>query len=362
MTTGSYSLGVGTDLERQKSWSGVDNKNADNPYSSDLSRRVNQKATKWERYGAPPYWRYASGQDSYIVNSNGQYLSTDSSQDLKCLAKISDQIRGHSFNAGVFLAELPESIATVVNSTRAVLGAATSVYRGDIAGATRNLGRILGQTEKRHIRRKIDTGDMSGAWLALRYGWQPMLNDIFELMKFIESKNKRRTLVYHSTSSKFDTANVSVVPKMYSLVAHRQATVRYKVTLSEHMSMARTLGLLAPWSVIWEKIPFSFVWDWFMPIGSYLDSLSLFQGFDAQMCKTTYCRAEAQRSASVIYNGPSVRYETGYFSWLRIVTSRRTGPLVVPKPDWKTLDKAFSVGHLQNASALIHQMVRSRPF
>lgn len=367
MTTGTRSLGTPgyTDFYYNKTWAGVDNKASDNPYSSDMYRVSTGKAGKWEWTfnGSTWSWVKSLAADIYLIGDTGEYLHVDSNQDLKCLAKISDSVRGHSFNAGVFMAEMPESLATVVNSTRAVLQAATSLYRGDIAGATRGFGRLLGQTEKKALRRKIDTGDLSGAWLALRYGWDPLLNDVYELMKLIESRNSKRSLVYRASSTKYDVKDISADKPLYTLLARRVATVRYKVTLSEQMSAWRTCGLVRPWSVIWEKIPFSFVWDWFMPVGSYLDSLSLFQGFDAQMCRTTFERSFVERGPYQIWKSPSnVLWRPQYYSALRIVTSRQTGPLVVPKPSFKTLEKAFSLGHLRNASALIHQMVRKRPF
>jgi hypothetical protein len=40
------------------------------------------------------------------------------------------------------------------------------------------------------------------------------------------------------------------------------------------MTAQRQLGLLDPATVLWEIIPYSFVVDWFLPIGSYLDNLN----------------------------------------------------------------------------------------
>jgi hypothetical protein len=40
------------------------------------------------------------------------------------------------------------------------------------------------------------------------------------------------------------------------------------------MGVARQLGLLDPLSVAWELLPWSFVIDWFIPIGAYLDVLN----------------------------------------------------------------------------------------
>jgi hypothetical protein len=48
----------------------------------------------------------------------------------------------------------------------------------------------------------------------------------------------------------------------------------YIYELYEEMSFERNLGLTDPLSVAWELIPYSFVVDWFVPIGTYLDNLN----------------------------------------------------------------------------------------
>jgi hypothetical protein len=43
-----------------------------------------------------------------------------------------------------------------------------------------------------------------------------------------------------------------------------------------------SIGLINPSTVVWELIPFSFVVDWFLPIGNFLHGLSALTGTSTQ--------------------------------------------------------------------------------
>lgn len=51
-------------------------------------------------------------------------------------------------------------------------------------------------------------------------------------------------------------------------------TCRFKINNPDLLLPAK-VGLTNPLSVAWELIPFSFVVDWFLPIGKYLDALDV---------------------------------------------------------------------------------------
>jgi hypothetical protein len=48
------------------------------------------------------------------------------------------------------------------------------------------------------------------------------------------------------------------------------------------------LGLTNPALVGWELVPFSFVVDWFTPIGSWLESLTAFEGYNVVAKSLSY--------------------------------------------------------------------------
>lgn len=189
-----------------------------------------------------------------------------------------------------------------------------------------------------------------------------MLQDLYEAVKAVKGRTSKRQVTFRSTRSQTGRANLSVEPVYYPMWGQQTCTVRYKVIFTESLSKPRELGLLDPASVVWEKLPWSFVFDWFIPIGTYLSDLSFFGAFKNSATKTVFQLTECTLLNISCWknNLPPVGND-----WLanmsyvgkRIVLTRTVGPISVPTPNMKTLEKAFSRTHLENAAALIHQQL-----
>lgn len=342
-----------------KTWSGEDDpikKKRYNAYSmvgSDWYCNIN----RLQRYGIE-YFAAAKSRAGVIS------FDADANLDSSALAAISESIRGHSFNAAIFAAESKESLATVTNTLRAVFTAFKAIKRRDLPSALRAIGRLPGQDSKK-AHRRLEAGDIPGAWLALRYGWVPLLQDIYEAMKAYENRSNgaRGVTVSERKSKKIDYGNVGRASDSVCFRAYTyfRQTIHYRVTFSENLSAARTLGLNNPAAVLWERLPFSFVVDWALPIGQYLDNLGFFSGLQLVYEKTVFSAAVDHivqfQPLSVEYGGVDLSFPTrGEFNERRLDRTRGT-VLSVPFPSHKSLEKTFSIGHIQNASALIAQMV-----
>lgn len=386
MTSGSFSINTPA-LIATKNWGGTDGRTAENSYNSDILRQETEPWQKWERSGG--VWSYTPGFDSYYAVGIGLIApAAYPNQLLKCQTELISRIRGHDFNAGIFLAELPQSLATVGNTTGAVLGALANTLRGDYKNALRCLGRLPGQSVgtnpfihrpnpifgpkgKFHglpetkvtrnsvldFKSRVTSGDISGAWLSLRYGWSPLINDVFEMMRAIEAQNRHRRTTFRCAVSQKGTHNCSADPVNYTIICDDIVTIKKKAVISETLSQARLLGLNNPLSILWEKTPWSFVVDWFVPIGSYLDSLGFFAGTGIYVTTSTFAKSEVDAKGPY-YIGANLRWQSGRIKSKRIVFNRNHGPSTsLPKLSLNQLNKCFSLGHIQNAAALIHQRV-----
>lgn len=136
--------------------------------------------------------------------------------------------------------------------------------------------------------------------------------------------------------------------------------------IQEEESIPKLLGLMDPELVAWELVPFSFVIDWFAPVGSWLEARAfasslkgLFVTTDFQKVhcggfKQAKFRDESLGLTSVMspVSGGDYRY-TG-------ITVQRTvsSSLNVPMPKVKTLAKALSLQHCLNGIALLTSAVR----
>jgi hypothetical protein len=114
----------------------------------------------------------------------------------------------------------------------------------------------------------------------------------------------------------------------------------------ERISVAATLGLLNPENVAWELLPWSFVVDWFIPIGQYLDAraiTSCVNGSYVQSTKTAF--RVTGRSGNANWGG----------DWCEGVDFNRTvsSSPSLPLPSFKGLAKAASWQHCVNSIALL---------
>jgi len=369
MTTGNISRADALPTySYSKVWSGQDD-----PVTKTRENEYTMTLRNW--WGEPTSYKVGingsvvvSGSGATSISGSLSWPGPDGNAVLECLAQISESIRGHSFNAAIFAAESKESLATVTNTLRSVFQAFSAIKRRDLGGALRSLGRLPGQSSKK-ASKSLQAGDIPGAWLSIRYGWQPLLNDIYEVMKAYENRSNgaRGVVVRAHKNLKPVTGDVGNAAnwRNYRAMTVTRSSIRYKVTFKENLSTARTLGLLNPAAVLWEKMPFSFVIDWAIPIGTYLDSLGIFAGLQLEYARTYFYRKDDFIKQTVSWTG-SPQQQPGYidlsfptkgvYTLVHIERTRGTS-LSVPFPSLKSLEKTFSIGHIQNASALIAQLV-----
>lgn len=121
--------------------------------------------------------------------------------------------------------------------------------------------------------------------------------------------------------------------------------------LSREDDLRWSLGLDAPLSTAWEVTPFSFVVDWIVPIGDWLQALNSFKYYDGwQGCYTQYLTEELQFSGAKysVSGGSYSSTCTGHAKYLTINRSITNGlPLLgLPIKDPRSIDhmaKALSL-------------------
>lgn len=366
MTTGTYSKVSANGLSiRQKTWSGLNGRQTENPYTSDQKTVQKSKCRYWTvtwYAGAEVARTRTPSADFAYLDSNLPLLPPPANLDLEALSKLTTSIRGHNFNLAVFGAELGQTLTLLRNSSSAILVCIAHIRMGDWAQALKALRLTPGQQTLRKFRQKVESKDVSGALLAIRYGWQPLLQDLYEAMKAFEGRTKERGLVFHAARSFTQSAEMGINPTSYPVPGQQTVSIKYKVILTEKLSTARNLGLLDPASVLWERTPWSFVVDWFIPIGTYLETLSFFGALDAKSVKTVFQESTVSLTNVSMWKDNRPPYGNDWLEGMsfvgrRVAVTRTVGPISVPKPDFKSLAKAFSLTHIENAIALLHQQM-----
>jgi len=291
----------------------------------------------------------------------------DANDDLALLGRLADKIRGHDFSASISLADVDKTAQMVQGSLKSLVKAVTCLRKKDLSGLLRALPNMLGAAERRGAQRALSLGDISQAWLAIQYGWKPLLSDIFSAMKATEAITAPpRTVVFRSRYRKkplFYSSSTS--PSNWIGKGVTDTTGQYIYRLTEGLSTARSLGLLDPASLLWERLPFSFIVDWALPIGSYLSALNVFPFLSGDWVKTVVETRDSRFNGLAwsvmekvdIPKGFYIQYG-GFDSYRRKTISRTTGTgaLAIPLPVFKkNIRDVFTDLHLANTIALIHQ-------
>lgn len=321
----------------------------DNAYSMTFIHTVNP-VVSWDAsdHVGPPRF-IGSLQTNFGAFNVDAPSGRTANDDIKLANKLLSKIRGHEFNLGVALAEAPDTFALVTQTAINLSRAMKSLRRGKFASAARHLGVDL---KPGHGLNKSNT--IASNWLQLQYGWLPLLEDVEQAAKATAAiLNKPFQATYRVSSQ---VANVVEYPTNL-LSPHFQSvttdSLRRKVTISEDPSAIQSLSLTDLASVVWEKVPYSFVADWFVPIGSYLaarsgiPSLPITSVVDSHLVITSNSFLNSG-SGYVIIGGQSMDKLTVKFD-RTVGTSYPNLPL----PTLKPLENSFSVPHMKNGIALL---------
>lgn len=231
----------------------------------------------------------------------------------RALNQLIEQIKSGKMQAAVSLAEAHKTAAMVAASATTIVRAIRALRScrfGEFANA-------LGITVSRKQTDKYYTGVRSRSgvpgsgfrynskskvtretqeqqfqdfaaqtWLQYSYGWKPLLNDVYSAAEAFAYYFTESNGAWRHGSGRASTYRGTNVRKLASYYANDYAILvrrrhKYGVTYripEGVVSPATTFGLSNPLVVAWEIVPFSFVADWFIPIGQTLENLTAYDG------------------------------------------------------------------------------------
>lgn len=360
MTTGSWTIGEAAGaFWATKAWSGADGKTE--AWQGGIRAKWNNYSlTHQRRRQTPPEVGYnAPVPPNFTIGDLRGALGWSSNDDLRLLNKLAEQVRGHSFDLGVNIAEAGKSYGTVVSNVRSIGSALLHLKKGRLGDALRDLGHGRSAPGGRRPKPLI-AKDLSGRWLETQYAFMPMISQSYEAAKALEALTKPRVLTFSvGSSTKRKTIEGSDTESNYSMPNRLTYTKRLRAELYESMSTARSLGLLNPLEIAWEVVPYSFVVDWFLPIGSYISAWGMIPSLVGRFMTTE--RGSVENGPIGPGTGGGIGYKrfSPGLRQSRFVTARVvTSSLSIPRPTFNALPSALSPRRLLSAISLIHQRLR----
>lgn len=215
-----------------------------------------------------------------VVNS---FELTDGPARSRLLKKLGNS----SVNLAQSFAERKQTTNLLAKSVNRIASAAIAIRRGNLRHASNLFGLKYGsKTLQKEI--KPSAKNLSNYWLEYSYGWRPLLSDIYgsaELLAKTYYEN-RSTLVTgsHKETQVFKEHtlfNLDQWNLRETLSGVNNERTTYKLEFVEDNAFAQRLastGITNPLLLAWELIPYSFVLDWFIPVGTYLANLNATAG------------------------------------------------------------------------------------
>lgn len=206
---------------------------------------------------------------------------------------------------------------------------------------------------------------LADKWLEVQYGWLPLMSSIYDNIGLLRTlatrKNHSMIMKVSSSSSATHQSKSSGLMQQYKTSFTEAGTVKVVYTYSVAnwvIANLDTAGVVNPLSIAWELVPFSFVVDWFVPVGNVLESLSATLGLEFATGYLT-TRIEGHIHYSLDGDIPDVNYTIvdpgnltiGHFSMNRDLLAS------FALPELYANRNPFSTPHILNAIALTRQLI-----
>lgn len=226
------------------------------------------------RYRGPLGFFHASGHVHWpkITPSEFDYLRNQVHGRLR--AKIKDQ----NVNLAQSFAEYRQVCSMFGNAARDIMTGFRSLRSGS---AIKDILRALKKPDNPASKR------IANRWLEYQYGLKPLMSDIYGSLEEMSKLLDTGFWIYVRSSTKDEQFSSTYVKfgfppfwpsyrETHSVYSYR-TSARYKISRPGLKQLAQ-IGITNPLLLAWELVPYSFVVDWMIPVGSYLASLDALNG------------------------------------------------------------------------------------
>jgi len=149
----------------------------------------------------------------------------------------------------------------------------------NFALAARSLGSFRGKPSIKSVQK-----DIANLWLEYSYGWKPLAQDLYEAQKLAHAALLKPIAIMARGHGKWEHGSHFDAGHGADCDTHLdQSNMTYLEAniVNPKLYMLSSAGLINPLSIAWEATPFSFVVDWFIPIGGTLQAITAGVGLES---------------------------------------------------------------------------------
>jgi hypothetical protein len=246
-------------------------------------------------------WNYYNKSTNWAPGLTA--ISYDATNELKLISKLREKVYGSGFSPAVFLAESRQALGMISNSANRIASGLRRLKAGDGSGVCE----ALGIEPNKGFIRDVSTlrRSVSSLWLEVQYGWLPLLKDAEESARYLARSMVDRTPVPITVRKTWFEEKTGEISEPFGSGFARRIDIHELRLTMKAWSAAPVYqpNILTVAEVAWEKLPYSFVFDWFVPVGSLLNALKSqkdLQGVFIRSLKTTSVGLDWRRGPGYI--------------------------------------------------------------
>lgn len=263
-------------------------------------------------------------------------------------------------NLGVAFAERNRTAKLLGDTAISMAKAFNNLKRGRVRAAMRDLGIANSHREPRG-------SSVPKKWLELQYGWKPAISDVYGACVALSRRDKSDWRVTSRGRLESETEYVKTYYGAEASICRAQvwsgAFVRIDALPENDLMMSlASLGITNPALIAWELAPASFVVDWILPIGDWLESIDALNGYSRiSTSRSAFVRADwVDTGYSYLNPENGFTVTNDFVGSQRVIELRRTVSNGVSFPTFPRFKDPRSLGHMANGLALLSQAFSRR--
>jgi len=280
----------------------------------------------------------------------------------KALVKALNRLKDQEIHLGNFLAE-GQQVVDLIGGTAKTIAKQVSSWRS----RNPNKWGLVKQWQRGNLAKDL-WHCIPNSWLQMQYGWIPLMSDVEGAANHLARLSLTQKPLIFSKGQAKNEEDVEKPVTARSGFASNSAIATWEMKQAVYVHLVyglnspalvqlSQLGLINPAEIVWEITRYSFVVDWFLPLGSWMSSLTANVGYDfvtGTLSRHTKCGYKSSRVKTTSADAQLVRppgYSGSTVNFVRTCyTSSPVPGLYVKSP--------ISLKHALNGISLLLQAFR----